>query len=82
METESQKERRMRIENAAYAVLRDKGYKGTSMLAIAKKAGCSNETLYRWYGNKQTLLASLVVANAEAVRTPNRAINSGGWRHG
>ena len=68
METESQKERRMRIENAAYAVLRDKGYKGTSMLAIAKKAGCSNETLYRWYGNKQTLLASLVVANAEAVR--------------
>jgi AcrR family transcriptional regulator len=68
METESQKERRLRIEDAAYAVLQDKGYKGTSMLAIAKKAGCSNETLYRWYGNKQALFASLVVANAEILK--------------
>ncbi len=69
METQSQRERRFRIENAAYAVLQDKGYKGTSMLAIAKKAGCSNETLYRWYSNKQALFASLVVANAEVVKS-------------
>lgn len=68
METQTQKDRRERIEDAAYAVLQDKGYKGTSMLAVAKKAGCSNETLYRWYGNKQALFASLVAANAKDVK--------------
>ncbi|MDR6267417.1 TetR/AcrR family transcriptional regulator [Roseobacter sp. N2S] len=68
METDKQKHRRERIEDAAYAVLQEKGYKGASMLDIAKRAGCSNETLYRWYGNKQTLFASLVTANAAAVK--------------
>lgn len=69
METAKQKHRRERIEGAAYAVLEEKGYKGASMLDIAGRAGCSNETLYRWYGNKQTLFTSLVTADALAVRT-------------
>ncbi|PLS20021.1 TetR/AcrR family transcriptional regulator [Neptunicoccus cionae] len=69
METAKQKERRVRIEKAAYDVLEKKGYKGASMLDIARQAGCSNETLYRWYGNKQALFASLVAANAAAVKT-------------
>jgi AcrR family transcriptional regulator len=68
METDTQKQRRERIEDAAYAVLQEKGYKATSMLAVAKKAGCSNETLYRWYGNKQALFASLVAANTNSVK--------------
>jgi AcrR family transcriptional regulator len=68
METEAKRDRRLRIEEAAYSVLQAKGYKGTSMLAVAKKAGCSNETLYRWYGNKQTLFTSLVVANAATIK--------------
>lgn len=37
------------------------------MLAIAKRAKASNETLYRWYGNKQTLFQSLIQSNAEQV---------------
>ena len=68
METDKKKHRRERIEEAAYAVLQEKGYKGASMLDIAKRAGCSNETLYRWYGNKQALFTSLVTANAAAVK--------------
>ncbi|WP_069301204.1 TetR/AcrR family transcriptional regulator [Neptunicoccus sediminis] len=68
METAKQKDRRHRIEEAAYAVLDEKGYKGASMLDIARRAGCSNETLYRWYGNKQTLFASLVTADATAAK--------------
>lgn len=68
METDTQKQRRERIEDAAYAVLQEKGYKATSMLAVAKKAGCSNETLYRWYGNKQALFASLVAANTNTIK--------------
>ncbi|GGA30440.1 TetR/AcrR family transcriptional regulator [Neptunicoccus cionae] len=68
METAKQKDRRTRIQKAAYTVLEKKGYKGASMLDIARQAGCSNETLYRWYGNKQTLFASLVAENAATVK--------------
>jgi AcrR family transcriptional regulator len=61
---ENQTVRRRAIEQAAYEVLAEKGYAATSMLAIAKRAGASNETLYKWYGNKQALFRSMVEANA------------------
>ncbi|TWS98338.1 TetR/AcrR family transcriptional regulator [Reyranella sp. CPCC 100927] len=67
MRAEKQEARRREIERAAYAVLAEKGYEAASMLAIAKRAGASNETLYNWYGNKQTLFRSLVQANAQQV---------------
>ena len=67
MKKENQSARRAAIEAAAYELLSERGYKSTSMLAIARRANASNETLYRWYGNKQTLFASLVRANAHAV---------------
>lgn len=60
--------RRELIEEAAYRVLVRDGYKAASILAIAKEAKASNETLYRWYGNKQGLFASLVARNAESAR--------------
>ena len=68
METEKHKERRLRIEGAAYEVLQEQGHKAASMLVIAKRANCSNETLYRWYGNKQGLFISLVQSNAAEVK--------------
>lgn len=52
------------IKAAAYSVLADKGYAGASMLNIAKAANASNQTLYRWYGNKKGLFAQLVKDNA------------------
>ncbi len=64
MKEEKREERRRGIEEAAYEVLAEKGYKATSMLAIAKRASASNETLYNWYGNKQALFRSMVEANA------------------
>lgn len=67
MKTNKQEQRRAEIESAAYTLLAEVGYKKTSMLAIAKKASASNETLYKWYGNKQNLFASLVKKNAETV---------------
>lgn len=63
-----QDKRRKAIEDAAYAVLAEKGYKAASMLAIARKAKASNETLYNWYGNKQKLFGSLVQANTKSIR--------------
>lgn len=38
------------------------------MLSIAKAAGASNETLYRWYGDKAGLITALVTRNAAATR--------------
>ncbi|MEM7546007.1 MAG: TetR/AcrR family transcriptional regulator [Pseudomonadota bacterium] len=68
MDQSEQRDRRAAIEAAAYALFREMGYKSTSMMAIAKKARASNETLYRWYGNKAGLVAALVEENARAVR--------------
>jgi AcrR family transcriptional regulator len=64
MRQENQQKRRQQIEAAAYTLLQEKGYKSTSMLAVAKRAGASNETLYKWYGNKQALFSAMVRANA------------------
>lgn len=73
MRPENQAARRRAIEQAAYEVLAEKGYAATSMLAIAKRAGASNETLYKWYGNKQALFRSMVEANAHDVAELLRA---------
>ncbi|MEO1746625.1 MAG: TetR/AcrR family transcriptional regulator [Pseudomonadota bacterium] len=69
--------RRAAIEEAAYLVLAEKGYKGASMLEIAKRAGASNETLYKWYGNKQGLFRALVEINAARVTEQLDAVLDG-----
>jgi AcrR family transcriptional regulator len=61
--------RQNQIETAAYEVLEAKGYGGTSMQGIAKQARASNETLYKWYGDKQGLFRALVTRNAEEVKS-------------
>lgn len=63
-----QLERRRRIEAAAYDVLAEVGYRSASILAVARRARASNETLYQWYGNKQGLFLALVEANAANIR--------------
>jgi AcrR family transcriptional regulator len=68
MRDENKSIRQDQIEQAAYAVLEDKGYGGTSMLAIARAAKASNETLYNWYGDKTGLFSALVRRNAAEVK--------------
>ena len=77
--TDAQAARRTRIEEAAYEVLRENGYKAASVLAIARRARASNETLYKWYGGKQALFRSLVDANAREAKTLlQEALRDGG----
>ncbi|MEE2945810.1 MAG: TetR/AcrR family transcriptional regulator [Pseudomonadota bacterium] len=57
-------ERHHAITHAAYDLIAEKGYAGTSMLNIAKAAKASNETLYRWYGDKRGLFEAMVQDNA------------------
>lgn len=66
MDEANREDRRVQIETAAYGLLALKGYKATSMLEVAKRAKASNETLYKWYGNKQGLFLSMVTRNTEA----------------
>lgn len=69
--------RRAEIEEAAYELLSEKGYKATSMLAVARAAKASNETLYNWYGNKQALFQAIVARNAAQARETLQAALAG-----
>lgn len=60
--------RRAAIKEAAFEILAEKGYKAASMLEIARRAKASNETLYKWFGNKQALFKTLVEDNAREAR--------------
>lgn len=62
------KERHEQICRAAYELLATHGYGGTSMLYIARAAKASNETLYRWYGDKDGLFRAMVRDNAAETR--------------
>lgn len=67
MTPEAREAREAQIAEVAYAVLAEKGFAGLSMLAVAKRAKASNETLYRWYGDKIGLFRALILRNAERV---------------
>lgn len=68
MQEKTKTARQEQIERAAYEIMEEKGYGGVSMLAIARKARASNETLYNWYGDKTGLFKALVVRNAADVK--------------
>lgn len=68
MREDTKAERQAQIEEAAYKLLKARGYGGTSMLSIAKEAKASNETLYRWYADKTGLFKAMVESNARATK--------------
>lgn len=58
---------------AAYAIFSDKGYEKSAMNEIAKQAGVAEGTIYKYFSNKQDLLARVIskfysklIANTEA----------------
>lgn len=68
MRPAARKNRKQAIETAAMELLEEAGFDNLSMLAVAKRAKASNETLYRWYGDKRGLYKSLVMRNANHIR--------------
>lgn len=46
-------------------IVRD-GYAAATMQAIAEEARASKETLYSWFGDRESLVARLIRANADA----------------
>jgi len=69
MKKEDRQVRHAAISRAAYELLAEHGYASTSMLRIATAAKASNETLYRWYGNKAGLFRAMVEDNAAQTRS-------------
>ncbi|SMX37623.1 TetR/AcrR family transcriptional regulator [Octadecabacter ascidiaceicola] len=67
MKPEIREKREAQIVGVAYEILERKGFDGISMLAVAKAAKASNETLYRWYGDKHGLFIALVARNVAEV---------------
>lgn len=62
---------RAAILEAADGLFRSKGWTATTIALIAREAGVSAETVYSGFGNKRTLLNTLVIA---AVRRDGPAI--------
>lgn len=56
--------RREAVLDAAALELTASGYEATTMLAVARRASASKETLYAWFGNKEGLFAALIERNA------------------
>lgn len=68
MRNEARAARKQAIETAAIELLIEAGYDGLSVLSVARRARASNETLYRWYGDKTGLFSALVARNAAMIR--------------
>jgi AcrR family transcriptional regulator len=81
----SEQKRRAIIEAATAAFL-DRGYRGTSMDAIADAAGVSKQTVYQHFGDKQRLFLELIAATVQTASDPvydevRRLADSGRLEH-
>jgi AcrR family transcriptional regulator len=61
--------RRREILDAALLEFAAKGFAGTSMEAIARRAKASKETLYSWFVNKETLFGAMFEARLDSLGT-------------
>ena len=77
MREELRETRQAEVREIAYRLLKERGYAHISMLSISRQAKSSNETLYRWYGDKKGLFRTLVDANAAIVRAQIEQAMSG-----
>lgn len=72
-----------RIYAAGSDVLRERGPKKFSLEEVARRAGCSRATVYRFVGNKRSLVDTLVGLAAttvvEQVRTQTRGMQGNNW---
>lgn len=58
-------ERRDAILDSVEALLAERRIDDLTMLAVAKRAGASKETLYSWFGGRDGLLTAVVRRNAD-----------------
>lgn len=72
--------RRQALLDAAFDLLVERGYEGTTTLAVAQRAGASKETIYAWFGSKAGLFAAMIEANAAEANARVEAALAGDGR--
>ncbi|GLK76091.1 TetR family transcriptional regulator [Methylopila jiangsuensis] len=60
--------RRGAVLDAVLALLVERGAAALTMAAVARRASCSKETLYKWFGDRDGLLSATVRWQASRVR--------------
>ncbi|MTI19195.1 TetR/AcrR family transcriptional regulator [Rhodobacteraceae bacterium RKSG542] len=70
MEEQTLTDRQKAVLDTALQLLVEGGEKALTTSAIARAAGCSKESLYKWFGDRDGLLAAIVTRQASKVRTP------------
>lgn len=63
-------ERQEAVLDAVLALLVEQGH-ALTMTAVARRASCSKETLYKWFGDREGLLTATVRWQASKVRAGN-----------
>lgn len=61
-------DRRQEILDAAFHELMARGFAGTTMLAVARRARASKETVYALFGSKEKLFEALVHSRSDRMR--------------
>ena len=62
--------RQQQVLSAALELLVEGGGSALTMTAVARRASCSKETLYKWFGDRDGLLTATVQWQAAKVRVP------------
>ncbi len=70
MVKQQEADRRQCIVAAAFSVLKERGYAGTSTLEIARRARVSKRELYAEFGSKSGILEAVVAATAARMQFP------------
>ena len=65
---------RAEIIEAAAALMREHGYVGTSIAAIAERAGVAVQTIYNSVGSKADVLAAVLIAARESAGGTGRSV--------
>jgi AcrR family transcriptional regulator len=74
--------RQQAVLDAVLSLMVEKG-SGLTMTAVARRASCSKETLYKWFGDRDGLLTATVQWQASKVRAGNfdrQNLDAGGLR--
>ena len=66
-------ERQNAVLESALQLLVEGGERALTTAGIARAANCSKESLYRWFGDRDGLLAAVVSFQARKVRFPDEA---------
>ncbi|ODN70238.1 Bacterial regulatory protein, tetR family [Methylobrevis pamukkalensis] len=70
VETAAYSPRQREVLDVALRLLVEGGERALTTAGLARAANCSKESLYKWFGDRDGLLAAMITHQAAKVRTP------------